>query len=164
MTAHILTALEVAAAVTAGFLVLVAVILLAALPRVRARWKEHQPAQVALSGADSAAVYAMVVKTLAPWGFRTVGEPGGPFTLEPSGIRKWQGAKPVSVVFPPGRGETLVTGEARYVAKLTTDRKVYFLTEGAVPFWPWVRQTLTTPIVALTVILFVAIFFVLLSF
>ena len=160
---HLLTSLEVAAAVTAGYLLVLAMILPAALPRLRARWQAHQPAQVPLTGADPAAVYATVVKTLAPWGFRPSGEPGGSFTLEPTGMRKWQGAKPITVTYPAGSG-AVITGEARYVAKLTADRKVYFLSEGAVPFWPWVRKTLTTPVVTLTVILYVGVFFVVLSF
>jgi hypothetical protein len=158
---HILTALEVAAAVTAGYLLMVVVIVLAALPRLRSRWQAHQPAQVPVPGADPAAVLARLVEVLGPWGFRPAGPPDGPFTLEPHGIRRWQGARPISVTFPGG--QAVVTGEARYVAKLTADRKVRFVSEGAVPFWPWVRRRLATTMAVLTAILFVAVFLVVLS-
>jgi hypothetical protein len=159
---HILTALEVAAAVAAGYLFVVVVIVLAALPRLRSRWQAHQPARVPVPGADRVTVQARLVEILGPWGFRPSGPPDGPFTLEPHGMRKWQGAKPISVTFPGG--QAVVTGEARYVAKLTADRKVWFVAEGAVPFWPWVRQRLATTMAVLTAILFVSVFLVALSF
>jgi hypothetical protein len=64
----------------------------------------------------------------------------------------------------PG-GQAVTTGEAQYVTKLTADRKVRFVAEGAVPpCWPWVRQRLATTMAVFTAILFVSVFLVFLSF
>ncbi len=160
---HILTSLELAGAVTLGFVLFLGFMMLAAVPRLRLRWQASQPAQLQLAGVEPGALRTRLVDTLGRYGFRAGGAPGGPFTLEPSGLARGPGITNITVVFSPG-GRATITGQARYLAMLTPDRRVGFLQEGAVPFWPWVRQRMTRPLAWLTAILFVAIFLVALNF
>ena len=158
LDAHrLLVSLELAGGLTVGFLFFMSFIFLAAIPRLRNRWKAYQPAQIQLNGPDPVTICKHLLEVLGPFGFEPVGVPGGTYTLQPTGLWRRSGATPISVEFLP-EGGALVTGQARYLAKLTADRKVWFLTEGSVPFWPWVRKKLTKTFILLTAILFVALF------
>jgi hypothetical protein len=68
-------------------------------PRPRRR-QAHLPARVPVPGTDRVTVQPRLVEVLGSRGFRPSGPPDGPFTLEPHGMRKWLGAKPISVAFP----------------------------------------------------------------